>query len=84
LLHFTHPDKFNINRNPNQHIVFGSGIHTWFGLCLAQTEASTAVQQIFTRFPNATQVVPFDEVAWNAGSGTRSTIDLLKRLSPSI
>ena len=33
---FENPEHFDINRSPNQHLAFGSGIHTCLGLRLAK------------------------------------------------
>ena len=80
---FEHPELFDINRSPNQHLAFGSGIHTCLGLRLAKAEASTALQQIFTRFPDMELVVPVTDVAWSEGIGTRSILNLPIRIKPA-
>ncbi len=81
-LQFENPEKFDINRSPNQHLAFGSGIHTCLGLRLAKAEASTAFQLIFTRFPELELAVPTSDVAWSEGVGTRSIMNLPIRLRP--
>ena len=80
---FEHPELFDINRSPNQHLAFRSGIHTCLGLRLAKAEASTALQQIFTRFPDMELVVPVTDVAWSEGIGTRSILSLPIRIKPA-
>lgn len=82
-MQFEHPETFDINRSPNQHLAFGSGIHTCLGLRLAKAEASTALQQIFTRFPEIELAVPATEVAWGKGVGTRSILSLPIRIRPA-
>ena len=79
---FENPEHFDINRSPNQHLAFGSGIHTCLGLRLAKAESSTALQQIFTRFPKIEMAIPATEIAWSEGVGTRSLINLPVHINP--
>jgi hypothetical protein len=48
---FDHPDVFNIERNPNPHLAFGSGIHTCAGLNVARLEGRIAIGKLIARFP---------------------------------
>jgi len=48
---FDHPDVFNIERNPNPHLAFGSGIHTCAGLNVARLESRIAIGKLIARFP---------------------------------
>ena len=82
-MQFEHPELFDLNRRPNQHLAFGSGIHTCLGLRLAKAEASTALQQIFTRFPDIELAVPVTNIAWGEGVGTRSILGLPIRIRPA-
>ena len=48
---FTKPDALRLDRNPNPHLCFGSGIHTCAGLHVARLEAEVALQALLERFP---------------------------------
>jgi pimeloyl-[acyl-carrier protein] synthase len=48
---FADPGKFDIRRNPNDHLAFGEGIHFCLGANLARTEAAIAFDTMLERFP---------------------------------
>jgi cytochrome P450 len=48
---FANPDTFDITRDPNQHIAFGSGIHHCLGATLARIEGQEAFKALAQRFP---------------------------------
>ena len=48
---FDNPEKINLERNPNNHISFGVGIHFCLGAPLARLELSTSLPALFERFP---------------------------------
>jgi cytochrome P450 len=48
---FKDPEKFDITRDPNQHVAFGEGIHFCIGAPLARMEARIAFESMFERFP---------------------------------
>jgi cytochrome P450 len=49
---FTEPDKFDIQRYPNPHVAFGSGIHHCLGAYLARMEGQEAFKALVERFPS--------------------------------
>ncbi|MGH8006588.1 MAG: cytochrome P450, partial [Candidatus Binatia bacterium] len=48
---FPDPDLFDIHRNTEGHLGFGSGIHFCLGAPLARLEAKLAVEMLLERFP---------------------------------
>lgn len=49
---FSDPDRFDPDRNDNQHLGFGSGIHNCFGAPMARLEVQIALSEIIRRLDN--------------------------------
>jgi pimeloyl-[acyl-carrier protein] synthase len=49
---FADPDRFDITRQPNQHVAFGSGTHHCLGATLARVEGQEIFKALAERFPN--------------------------------
>jgi cytochrome P450 len=48
---YPEPDRFDIERNPQDHLAFGGGIHTCAGLNVARLEARIAIGEMVRRYP---------------------------------
>jgi cytochrome P450 len=49
---FADPDRFDISRQPNQHVAFGSGTHHCLGATLARVEGQEVFKALAERFPH--------------------------------
>src|ERR1700674_300940 len=48
---FKNPEKFDITRDPNEHVSFGEGIHFCIGAPLARLEGAIAIESMLNKFP---------------------------------
>jgi cytochrome P450 len=60
---FEDPDRFDIDRHPNNHIGFGYGIHFCLGANLARMETRVALGVLFERNPGLRLAVDRDDLA---------------------
>ncbi len=49
---FPTPQKFDVGREPNEHVAFGEGIHFCLGAPLARLEGAIAIGAVLQRFPH--------------------------------
>jgi cytochrome P450 len=49
---FDQPDDFQITRQPNRHLAFGTGAHQCAGMALARLEGAVAISRFLARFPD--------------------------------
>jgi cytochrome P450 len=68
---FRDPETFDIAREPNRHLAFGTGIHSCLGAALARLEAQVAFPALFSRLPDLALAIPRDEVTWRDGTFLR-------------
>ena len=66
------PDRLDLERKPNRHLSFGTGIHFCLGHQLARIEAACALQALLTRWPKLQLAVAPDEIRWLRRPGLRS------------
>jgi len=78
---FDRPDELVLDRFPNPHLVFSSGIHFCLGMQLARVEAQSGLARLYARYP-ALSVPPADQIAWIEQFGLRGVKSLPVRLEP--
>jgi cytochrome P450 len=66
------PERLDLERRPNRHLSFGTGIHFCLGHQLARIEAACALQALFTRWPKLELAVAPDQIRWLRRPGLRS------------
>lgn len=71
-----HPEVLDLDRRPNRHLAFGSGIHFCLGHQLARIEGKCALQALLTRWPKLELAVPETEIRWRARPGIRAIASL--------
>jgi cytochrome P450 len=71
-----HPEKLDLERKPNRHLAFGTGIHFCLGHQLARIEGACALKALFRRWPTLALAVDDSEIEWRERAGLRA----IKRL----
>src|SRR5438477_8904200 len=66
------PGRLDLERRPNRHLSFGTGIHFCLGHQLARIDAICALQALFARWPKLQLAVAPDEIHWLRRPGLRS------------
>jgi cytochrome P450 len=67
-----HPEILDLQRKPNRHLSFGTGIHFCLGHQLARIEAKCALEALFKRWPRLALAVPADSIHWRQRPGLRA------------
>jgi cytochrome P450 PksS len=70
------PEKLDLERRPNRHIAFGTGIHFCLGHQLARLEGKCAIEALYTRWPKLELAVEPAQIRWRARPGLRAIISL--------
>ena len=66
------PTRIDLQRKPNRHIAFGTGIHFCLGHQLARIEGRCALKSLFRRWPKLTLAVEESEVKWRKRPGMKA------------
>jgi len=70
------PETLDVQRKPNRHIAFGTGIHFCLGHQLARIEGKQAIRGLFDRWPQLELAVPASEIRWRKRPGLRAIVEL--------
>jgi len=68
----SHPEKLDLERRPNRHIAFGTGIHFCLGHQLARIEGICALKALFRRWPKLQLAVDESQIKWRRRPGLRA------------
>ncbi|HUU26166.1 MAG TPA: cytochrome P450, partial [Methyloceanibacter sp.] len=77
---FDEPGRLKLDRFPNPHLVFSSGIHFCLGMQLARVETQTALARLYARYPDVALAAP-DDLQWIKRFGFRGVTALPVRLN---
>jgi len=66
------PARLDLQRKPNRHISFGTGIHFCLGHQLARVEGRCALKSLFQRWPKLMLAVDESEVEWRERPGLKA------------
>jgi len=67
-----HPEKLDLQRKPNRHLAFGTGVHFCLGHQLARIETACALKALFQRWPKLEMAVDDSEIRWRTRAGLRA------------
>jgi cytochrome P450 PksS len=76
------PEKLDLERKPNRHLSFGTGIHFCLGHQLARIEGKCALKALFKRWPQLELAVPPNSVRWRQRPGLRAIEKLPVAIRP--
>jgi cytochrome P450 len=66
------PEKLDLQRHPNRHIAFGTGIHFCLGYQLARMEGKCALEALFGRWPKLELAIQPVDVRWRKRPGLKA------------
>jgi cytochrome P450 len=71
-----HPERLDLERKPNRHVAFGTGVHFCLGHQLARLETICALEALFTRWPKLKLSIEPASVKWQRRPGLRALVTL--------
>lgn len=74
--HFPNPEKFDIARDPNEHVSFGEGIHFCLGAPLARLEGAIAIEAMLDKFPRLQLASPEARLEYRGSMALRGLSEL--------
>jgi cytochrome P450 len=67
-----HPERLDLQRKPNRHMAFGTGIHFCLGHQLARIEGRCALRSLFRRWPKLALAVDPSDIKLRQRPGLRA------------
>ena len=67
-----HPERLDLQRRPNRHLAFGTGIHFCLGHQLARIEGICALRALLKRWPSLALAVEPAQIRWRRRPGLRA------------
>jgi cytochrome P450 len=67
-----YPETVDLERRPNRHLSFGTGIHFCLGHQLARIEGKCALEALFKRWPQLELAVAPETIRWRQRPGLRA------------
>jgi len=74
--HFPSPEKFDVARDPNEHVSFGEGIHFCLGAPLARLEGAIAIEHMLDKFPRLQLANPEAKLEYRGSMALRGLSEL--------
>lgn len=66
------PARLDLQRKPNRHVAFGTGIHFCLGHQLARIEGRCALKSLFQRWPKLALALDESEITWRRRPGIKA------------
>ena len=70
------PEKLDLERRPNQHMAFGTGVHFCLGHQLARLEERCALEALYRRWPKLKLAIEPEKIRWRSRPGIRAITEL--------
>jgi cytochrome P450 len=74
--HFPNPERFDVARDPNEHVAFGEGIHFCLGAPLARLEGAIAIESMLDKFLHLQLANPQAKLEYRGSMALRGLSEL--------